>query len=206
MANQTDTLSLSDLTDADKASIRQILGSTLDSTILYSLFHGIYTGIVAVTLGNIFMTKSLPVGKSMIAIIILLHIITTINFGLDISFIHSIFVDNAQSIVTKYLFSIYPGLSTSVGLSITSAICSVLADATIIWHCWIVWGQCWLSILLPILLLISAIVFKIFAEYEAFVLVNDNLGNVYFMIYLSSVLATTILCTILIIYQIVTVV
>ncbi len=41
MANQTDTLSLSDLTDAEKALARQIIGSNLDSVILYSLLHGI---------------------------------------------------------------------------------------------------------------------------------------------------------------------
>ncbi|KAK0431230.1 hypothetical protein EV421DRAFT_1912044 [Armillaria borealis] len=157
MTNQNDTLSLPDLTDADKAYISLILGSNLDASILYSLLHGIYTGVVAVTLRNIFMTKSLPVRKAMIVVIILLHIFTTIDFGLEFSFIHSIFVDNAQSIVTKYLFGVSPGSSAqSVGPGITSVICSILADATIIWHCWIVWGQHWLPILLPVLLLISA--------------------------------------------------
>ncbi|PBK93525.1 hypothetical protein ARMGADRAFT_127020 [Armillaria gallica] len=48
MANQT-----LDSIDTSKALIRQILGSSLDSIMLYSLLHGIYTGIVAVTLGNI---------------------------------------------------------------------------------------------------------------------------------------------------------
>ncbi len=42
MSNQTDTLSLSDLTDADKALIHQVLRADLDSTILYFLLHGMH--------------------------------------------------------------------------------------------------------------------------------------------------------------------
>ncbi|SJL07045.1 uncharacterized protein ARMOST_10388 [Armillaria ostoyae] len=205
MVNQTDTQSLSDLTDADKALISQNLGSNLDSAILYSLLHGIYTGVVAVTLRNIFMTKSLPVRKAMIVVIIILHIVTTIDFGLRFSFIHSTFVNDGQSLVTKYLFSSSPG-STMAGIDATSAICSVLADATMIWCCWIVWRQCWLPILLPILLLMCATVFKIIAIHETSIAVNYSSYNVYFMIYSSSMLATTLLCTALIIYQIVTIV
>ncbi len=42
MSNQTDTLSLSDLTNADKAIILQILGAELDSGILNSLLYGMH--------------------------------------------------------------------------------------------------------------------------------------------------------------------
>ncbi len=79
------------------------------------------------------MTKSLPIRKAMIVVIILLHIATTIDFGLNVSFIHSMFVNNAQSIVTKYLLDNNPTLSIGVGESITSAICSILADATMVY-------------------------------------------------------------------------
>ncbi len=42
MSNQTDTLSLSDLTNADKALILLELESNLDGAILYSLLHGMH--------------------------------------------------------------------------------------------------------------------------------------------------------------------
>ncbi|KAK0232326.1 hypothetical protein EDD85DRAFT_956165 [Armillaria nabsnona] len=47
----------SDLTNDYKAAIFQLLDANLNSTILYALLHGIYTGILAVTLWNIFINK-----------------------------------------------------------------------------------------------------------------------------------------------------
>ncbi|KAK0222585.1 hypothetical protein EDD85DRAFT_960217 [Armillaria nabsnona] len=203
MSNQTDTPSLSDLTDADKAFILLELESNLDAVILYSLLHGIYTGVVAVTLGNIFMTKSAPIRKAMIIIILLLYIFTTIDCGAIVTLTHSMFVNNAQSIVTEYLFSYSPRQSKRMVEDITSIICSVLAEATMIWRCWTVWGQHCLPILLPILLLICATVLKIITTYEAYI---TGIANAhYLIIYSSSILATTLWCTVLIIYRIVTV-
>ncbi|PBK70880.1 hypothetical protein ARMSODRAFT_1017656 [Armillaria solidipes] len=55
MAAQTDIPS--DLTDDDKALLFQFLDTWLNSGILYALLYGIYTGILAVTLWNIFINK-----------------------------------------------------------------------------------------------------------------------------------------------------
>ncbi|SJL18716.1 uncharacterized protein ARMOST_22315 [Armillaria ostoyae] len=151
------------------------------------------------------MTKSAPIGKAMIIVILLLYIFTTIDFGFEFSSIQLMFVNNAQSIVTKYMVSINPGLSIIAGSGTACAICSVLADATMIWRCWIIWRQRWLPIVLPVLLLICMTVFKIIITYE--LSIASTAGNYrYFMIYSSSILATTLWCTVLIIYQIVTVV
>ncbi len=80
------------------------------------------------------ITKSASIGKTMIIVIILLYIVTTINFGIYISCICSIFVENAttQSIVTKYLIDVNPGLSRTVGMGAMSVICSTLADAIMV--------------------------------------------------------------------------
>ncbi len=78
------------------------------------------------------MTKFAPIRKAMIIIILLLYIFTTIEYGVEITFKHSIFVNNAQSIVTKYLFSIKPGQSGIVVMDTMSIICSVLANATMV--------------------------------------------------------------------------
>ncbi|KAK0454217.1 uncharacterized protein EV420DRAFT_1749525 [Desarmillaria tabescens] len=80
-----------------------------------------------------------------------------------------------------------------------------------IWRCWTVWGRRWLLILPPILSLIAAVgmntqlsaVFKSIATYQLYVFPDDYPH--FFTPYSSCVLATTLWCTLLIIYQIVTV-
>ncbi|KAK0234198.1 hypothetical protein IW262DRAFT_1506271 [Armillaria fumosa] len=218
MANQTD--SPLDLTDADKAFMLQQLGAQLDSGILLSLLFGIYTGVVAVTLGNILMIKSPPIGKVMIIVITLLYIFTTINFGLEISFIPLIFVNNAQSIMTEYLFSTVPGREI-VWSSAIAGICSILTDATMVCNLALLdhMGTALASYsasypashlynrydppeLLFAIYLSLGVVFKIIITYE---LSGTSGNNNYPIIYSSSMLATTLWCTILIIYRIVTV-
>ncbi|PBK61406.1 hypothetical protein ARMSODRAFT_1025725 [Armillaria solidipes] len=192
-----------DVPDALKARIFQSLDADLNGTVLDSLLQGIYTGIVAVTLWNIFTNKSQHIGRVMVVIIILLHIVTTVNFAVNWSDIHSRFVDHGQSFWTKYLAAYDPTIIITLGEGIMAAICTILADTTIIWRCWIVWGRRWLSILPPVLLLISATVLKIIATYQLYV-ASDEYTR-YFTPYSSCVLATTLWCTLLIVYRIVTV-
>ncbi len=71
----------------------------------------------------------------MIIIILLLYIFSTIDCGVDITSIHSMFVNNGQSIVTEYLFSFSPRQSILVVEGTTSIICSILADATMVLTC-----------------------------------------------------------------------
>ncbi|KAK0219655.1 hypothetical protein EDD85DRAFT_335235 [Armillaria nabsnona] len=75
--------------------------------------------------------------------------------------------------------------------------------STMIWRCWLVWGRRWLAILLPVIFLISAIVFKIIGTYKGY---TNAFGHVFrYVIYASFMLASTLWCTPLIIYRIVTV-
>ncbi|KAK0436647.1 uncharacterized protein EV420DRAFT_236003 [Desarmillaria tabescens] len=72
-----------------------------------------------------------------------------------------------------------------------------------IWCCWMVWGQCWLIVLLPILSLISATVSKIIIIYHDYF--NASKPVLFMMLYTSFVLVTTLWCTLLIIFRILTV-
>ncbi|KAK0216473.1 hypothetical protein EDD85DRAFT_870584 [Armillaria nabsnona] len=180
-----------------------MLDADLNGTIFDSLLQGIYTGIVAVTLWNIFMNKSQHVGRTIVFVIILLYIFTTVNFSVNWSNISSRFVENGQSFWTKYSAASDHTIIITVGEGIIAALCTILADSTIIWRCWIVWGRRWLSILPAVLLLISATVLKLIASYELYVASNEYTR--YFTPYSSCVLATTLWCTLLIIYRIVTV-
>ncbi|PBK79319.1 hypothetical protein ARMGADRAFT_1093250 [Armillaria gallica] len=202
MAIQTNTPS--DVSDATKARIFEILDVDLNVSILESLLQGMYTGIFVVTLWNIFMNKVQHIGRAMVIILTLLHIITTVNFVVVWfwSDTYSHFVDNAQTSLTNYFASYNPPIIITVGEGIMAAICTILADSTIIWRCWIVWGRRWPSILPPVLL-ISAIAFRMVATYELYVAPFQY--SRFFTPYLSCVLATTLWCTLLIIYRIVTV-
>ncbi|KAK0471770.1 hypothetical protein IW261DRAFT_1313926, partial [Armillaria novae-zelandiae] len=99
-----------------------------------------------------------------------------------------------------------------------------------IWRCWVVWGQCWLVVLLPILCLLTGtgmlnsgfsvclaqtgnLAMKVL---EIYVDLNDTINDVqdfsvvetvhsWITAYISLILTTTILCTLLIIYRIITV-
>ncbi|SJK98318.1 uncharacterized protein ARMOST_01583 [Armillaria ostoyae] len=100
MATQTDIPP--DLTNDDKASVFQILDAQLNSTILYALLHGIYTGILVVTLWNIFINKYWAIRRALIIVIILLHTLITIGFAATWSYMHSAFISNGQSFWTVY--------------------------------------------------------------------------------------------------------
>ncbi|KAK0478629.1 hypothetical protein EDD18DRAFT_1208751, partial [Armillaria luteobubalina] len=129
------------------------------------------------------MNESHSTGRAMIIVISLLYIFTTINLAFNWAFIHSMFVNHGQSLSTVYLVALDPS-ATAMVMGITSAI---------FWRCWMVWGRRRLTILLPVLFLVSAMVFKVIGIVPRF----D------FVLYSSFVLATTLWCTLLIIYRII---
>ncbi|KAK0219910.1 hypothetical protein IW262DRAFT_1461021 [Armillaria fumosa] len=182
----------SDLSDDGKAIVFQILDAWLNSMILYALLHGMYTGILAVTLWDIFINK----------FIILLHGLTTINFAANWSYVHSTFIENGKNFWTAYFAFAYGGQAMAVVQSIAFSMSTIITDLYIIWCCWMVWGQCWITVLLPILFLIAAIVLKIIITYYTY----RNISKVTLIsLYIALVLATTLWCTILIIFHILTV-
>ncbi|KAK0465982.1 uncharacterized protein EV420DRAFT_804879 [Desarmillaria tabescens] len=181
---------------------------------------GMYTGIFFVTLWNVFTNKPQPIGQTMVILVILVYIATTMNFAFSWSHSHSVFVNKGQNLWTKYLAYSTWG-TTSLGTAITSTIANVLAEPIMIWRCWIVWGQQWSIILLPILLVVSAtgkiiqifygvnfsrvqvdIALKVFGLYKTSLAEDYPLG---LTLYASFIFASTLWCTLLIIYRIVTV-
>ncbi|KAK0466131.1 uncharacterized protein EV420DRAFT_811202 [Desarmillaria tabescens] len=140
----------------------------------------------------------------MVIVITLLYIVTTINFALAWLSICSLYINHGQSIWTKYQFYTIPTALVTLGSGISATICTILADSTIIWRCWMVCGQQWLTILLPVLFLISATACNTVVVYKNWTTPFKPyiLGNI---LYSSFILATTLWCTLLVIYHIVTV-
>ncbi|PBK89751.1 hypothetical protein ARMGADRAFT_1014911 [Armillaria gallica] len=153
----TRTHILSDLTDDDKALVFQILDTRLNSTILCALLHGIYIGIIAVTLWNIFINKYWPIRRALVIVIILLHALITTGFAATWSFMCSAFIANGQSFWTVWLYFSSADQAVSWETGIAASMSTVLADLYMIWCCWMIWGRRWLIILLPALSLASAI-------------------------------------------------
>ncbi|PBK84772.1 hypothetical protein ARMGADRAFT_1169977 [Armillaria gallica] len=197
MATQTDIPS--DLTDDYKVLFFQFLEARLNSIILSALLHGIYTGILAVTLWNIFISKWWSIQRSKVFVVILLHALITINFAVDWSYVCSTFIENGNSFWTVFSKLIGPAQAFSWERGITATIGTILTDLYMIWCCWMVWGWRWVVVLLPILSLISATVSKIIEVYHQYL--NTSPG-IFAMLYISFVLVTTLWCTVLIICRI----
>ncbi len=68
----------------------------------------------------------------MVAVIVLLHILTTINFAFQWSYMRSTLVDNAQDLWTKALRIFEAGDTSFLETGITSAVCTILADSTLV--------------------------------------------------------------------------
>ncbi|PBK81663.1 hypothetical protein ARMGADRAFT_1144072 [Armillaria gallica] len=202
MATQTHIPS--ELTNDDKALLFQILDTKLNSIILYVLLHGIYTGILAVTLWNIFINKCWPIRRAVVVIIILLYVLITISVGAHWSYMHFAFIENGQNYWTVYLILQSTNAATWV-MNIVASISTILADLYMIWCCWMVWGQHWLVVLLPIFSLVSAIISKAMTVYYDKVNLVSPLWKIFMMLYISLSLVTTLSCTLLIIYRIVAV-
>ncbi|KAK0192239.1 hypothetical protein F5146DRAFT_1120159 [Armillaria mellea] len=201
MATQTDIPS--DLTDDEKAFIFHYHDDILNSQILYAHLYGIYTGILAVTLWNIFLNKCWTIRRAVVIVIILLYALIAINFAANWSFIHIAFIKNGQNCWTVSLILYGTDAATWVG-NITSSISTILADLYMIWCCWMLWGRRWVIVLPSIFSLLAATVSKAMEMYYS----NANAppsADISLMLYISLILVTTLSCTLLIIYRIVAV-
>ncbi|KAK0185133.1 hypothetical protein F5146DRAFT_1005753 [Armillaria mellea] len=190
-----------DLTHEEKAAAIQYLDASLNSQILYALLHGIYTGIFAATLWNMFIRKFWPIRRRVLVIFItLLYALITVNFAVLWKYTRSAFIDNRQSFWSALLKDISLNQAVILEAGIAASLSTILADLYIIWCCWMVWERRWLIVLLPILSLISATVSKIIEVYIEYSTSLDRI--IHTTLYISSVLATTTWCTLFIIIRI----
>ncbi|KAK0194504.1 hypothetical protein F5146DRAFT_1036160 [Armillaria mellea] len=198
----TQTVGSPGLTTDDIAAIFTYLDADLNSAIFQSQLHGIYTGIVALTLWNIYANKCQPIRRGMIVVIVILHVIATIGFALYWSYIRSVYVKNGQTFVDKYLAYFYSnGLETAI--AITGIVSTIGVDSVMIWRCWMVWGKRWPIVVLPILFLVSGVVSDAMSIYkQSTVSAVGVIINMLMIIYLAFILATTLWCTLAIIFRI----
>ncbi|KAK0480776.1 hypothetical protein IW261DRAFT_1563454 [Armillaria novae-zelandiae] len=195
-----------DLTNDDKVYIVRYLDAQSNCTILGALLLGIYTGILAVTLWNMFINKCWPIRRAIVVVIVLLYALITTAFAASWSYLRSIFIENGSSFWTMYIKLISTSQAAYMEKGIAASISTIVADLYIIWCCWMVWERRWLVVLLPTLSLISATVLRIIEAYYGYSN-GPGIGLVFPfpLLYISFVLATTLSCTLLIVYRILTV-
>ncbi|SJL10514.1 uncharacterized protein ARMOST_13900 [Armillaria ostoyae] len=134
----------------------------------------------------------------------------TIDFALYWSYIRLIYVKHGQTVVDEYL-ACFKLNNLEIPMNITGIVSTICADSAMIWRCWMVWGKRWPIVVLPILFLISGIGVTILApQYSRLLMLVSTVSEEAFIfllliLYLAFVLATTLWCTLAIIFRILSV-
>ncbi|KAK0479421.1 hypothetical protein EDD18DRAFT_1440787 [Armillaria luteobubalina] len=202
-----------ELTDSQIKDIVTNLDTGLNNTIFNALLYGIYTGVVAVTLLAVASRDNCENRRRphsiLIAIILLLYLLTAFNlYGLWDASIRAFTTLAWKSVWQTYNLSQNPP-PVVLTEDVAAILSTVLADATLIWRCWIVWGWSWRVVLVPIACTTLATVSRGIITYhytagppvspQVFVL--EKVVN-WTVLYASLIMATLLWCTILIIYRI----
>ncbi|PBK70157.1 hypothetical protein ARMSODRAFT_956238 [Armillaria solidipes] len=186
----------------------QTLGALFAAVPLGTFLHGIYTCILVVTLWAIVLNKErrTKARNAMVFTIVFLYISTTVYVAIDWSFSQYVFVKNGTNPIQAISLITPRWLMLHWASGLTSGLNTTVADAIMIWRCWVVWGGRYEVIVLPTLLLASQNVFgwlalhnNIYASVES----TATQGVTWITVYLSLSLGTTLFCTTLIIYRII---
>ncbi|KAK0468876.1 hypothetical protein IW261DRAFT_1612733 [Armillaria novae-zelandiae] len=198
-----------ELTDSQIKAIFAALDAEFNTIMLNAFFHGMYTGVVAVTLWAVASKNDFRDHKRQILVltILILYILATVGLMCQWTNVNLSFLTDGESFWTA--FSATPSTSMELTIGIIAIVSTVVADATLIWRCWIVWGRSWFVVLIPIACTAVAIASRgIVTYYYTFgsnpspqALFLENIVS-WSTLYSSLILATLVWCTILIIYRI----
>ncbi|PBK76281.1 hypothetical protein ARMSODRAFT_1078465 [Armillaria solidipes] len=199
-----------ELTENQIKSMFLNLDEQLNTVTLQALTHGIYTGVVAVTLWAV-ASREKPQNNRrpyfLVLTILVLYLLATVGlYGLW-SITVLMFITNNKTFWMA--FKSADGTPVLVWvIGITAILSTILADVTLIWRCWTVWGRSWRVVLIPILCTTSAAIGRGIVTYY------DNIEDTppqalytlkivnWAVLYASLILATLLWCTIFIIYRI----
>ncbi|KAK0185432.1 hypothetical protein F5146DRAFT_1143887 [Armillaria mellea] len=203
---------LPDLSQDDRRVIYNALDLNLNRMVLETFLHGLYTGIVVVTLWDIFSSPKRLGSTFLRTIIIILYILSTIGFAVDWMFEHRAFIKHGNSSFSVFiaLQGVSPWWKVSnLVVGITGGLNTLLVDITMIWRCWTLWDHQWRVVLIPIMC--GGTVMKILQILSTFHNTTQDISKTggfaadidWALIYLSMTLVTTLMCTLLIVYRIV---
>ncbi|PBK96189.1 hypothetical protein ARMGADRAFT_1163716 [Armillaria gallica] len=198
-----------DLSQDDMDIIFCWLDVSLNRMILQALLHG--KSIPPVTLWVIYSSPKRLRSTFVCTIIIALYVLSTIEFGSSWVFGRRGFIeygDNYHSIFTTLSDHGIWWIVYYLIAGITGGISTHLVDVTIIWRCWALWERQWRMVFVPIICTAPGTVMKamqIFGDFHS----TNNISTQFAadvdwsLIYVVLILATTVMCTFLIVYRIV---
>ncbi|KAK0429771.1 hypothetical protein EV421DRAFT_2042523 [Armillaria borealis] len=202
------------LSQYDRSVIFGVLDQELNCMILQALLHGLYTGIVVVTLWTIFSSPKWLRSTFLRTTIITLYVLSTIVFAMYWVFDRHAFIehgDNYHSMFAALVdFGPWGRVNYLVG-TITGGISTFLVDIMIIWRCWVLWDRQWRIIFVPMVCAVAGTVMKAMQTISTFRNSAYNISSFnrfaaeidWSLIYILLTLLTTLMCTLLIIYRIV---
>ncbi|KAK0196276.1 hypothetical protein F5146DRAFT_1176598 [Armillaria mellea] len=213
------TASTTELIDNKVKDIFLGIDIQINKVMLNALTHGIHTGIVAVTLWTATSRHSRENDRRprriFIFIILALYFLATFNFygGWAENVLY--FSTAGKCLWEGYKAKCTQNTPTLMTMGIGAILSTILADVTLIWRCWIVWGRAWRVVLVPIACTTLAIIIRgIITYYSSYGPVENmppqaqylehlqKAGVNWSVLYSSSILATLLWCTIFIIYRI----
>ncbi|KAG7442245.1 uncharacterized protein BT62DRAFT_996652 [Guyanagaster necrorhizus] len=175
---------------------------------------GLYTLLVAITLWTIFSSPKKSGHTFLPTVILILYILTTISYGFDWAYQRRAFIENGDN-----FFSIFVALQSispwwrayELVDGISGGMSTFLVDITIVWRCWVLWDRQWRIVLIPALCTVAGTIAKAMQIRSVFINTTSEIGDTggfvaeinWPLIYISLTLATTLLCTLLIVYRIV---
>ncbi|KAK0468889.1 hypothetical protein IW261DRAFT_1573349 [Armillaria novae-zelandiae] len=198
-----------ELTDSQIEAVFANLDAEFNSMMLDAFSHGMYTGVVVVTLWVVASRNDFRDLRRQILVltILILYILTTIGLYCQWANANLSFLTDGENFWTA--FSATPSTSMELTIGIIAIVSTVVADATLIWRCWIVWGRPWLIVLIPIACTAVAIASRGIVTYNYAFGSNPSPRALFLekivswsTLYSSLILATLVWCTILIIYRI----
>ncbi|PBK83989.1 hypothetical protein ARMGADRAFT_1018884, partial [Armillaria gallica] len=183
--------------------IQTWLDDTLNSQILGYFVHGIYTGLFRITIWQLLAVKNISkVQIYMGCIITALYIFSMIYVIPSwIEFSRAYIFTTSFRAQYNMMYSSAP--CEIMGVTAT-ALNLIIADCTIIWHCWVVWAHDWRVIILPIFFIIGETVCRVNGIVHKFIVsLNDETGTNWAVATMAATLGTNILCTTLIVARII---
>ncbi|SJL15556.1 uncharacterized protein ARMOST_19057 [Armillaria ostoyae] len=204
----------SDISEDDKQGIFVTLDVNLNSMVLQALLHGLYTGIVSVTLWMILTSPKQLRGTSLFTMIAILYVLLTTLFAMAWAMMHHAFIengDNYYTVITELGDHGSWWRAYNLFSDISGGISTLLVDVVIIWHCWILWDCQWQSVLIPMISTVASIVLKGIQIFTASRSLPNGISGInhftteinWSLIYILLTLSTTIMCMVFIVYHII---
>ncbi|KAK0234326.1 hypothetical protein IW262DRAFT_1452880 [Armillaria fumosa] len=195
--------------------LRRVCDEYLNATFVESFTHGMYTFIFIVALTKLFSkysTQKYIHRNVFFVVLFVMYTLATVHLAFRWKLVRSSFVMHGPEHLYVYMaLASRDTLSARATYSVTSSINILLADCIMIWRCWTFWNGKWRMIILPILCTIGGTIFNVL-----YIIRNlDALGTHPFqdviggtdwaVAYYSMTLSTTIICTALILYPMLTI-